>query len=134
MDCVIDTNVLVYELLEDSEHHEKAKELLESVTGCLVPTTVIEEFVHVMNKLGISNNIIKGKMEELLNAADIDVLPISVSNISDAIRLTAKYGLSFRDFNDQLIISAAKAENAQVMTFDLRMAAECSKEGVKTIK
>ena len=44
MKAVIDTNILIYDLVEDSELHKEAEELLDSLEEWLIPSLVIHEF------------------------------------------------------------------------------------------
>jgi len=44
MKAVIDTNILIYDLVEDSEFHKEAGELLDSLEEWLIPSLVIHEF------------------------------------------------------------------------------------------
>ncbi len=133
MECVIDTNVLVYEMVENSDFHKKAEELLDSVDRCLIPTTVIEEFVRVTNGMNIKGSVIHERLEELLNAANMEIIPISHSNISEAAKSILKHKLSFKRFNDELILSVAKSEKLPMLTFDSVFIASCEREGVKSI-
>jgi predicted nucleic acid-binding protein len=134
MECVIDTNVLIYEAIEDSEFHDKTDRLLDKITRRIIPTVVLEEFIYAIAGLGISNNKIGEKIAELTGSAAIDIIPISVSNIENAVGLVSKNNLSFRSFNDQLILSIAKAEKLPLFTFDTKLISVCTNEGVESIK
>ena len=47
MEAVIDTNVLIYEFIEDSEYHNEAKEVLNKIDIIIIPEMVINEFIYV---------------------------------------------------------------------------------------
>ncbi len=133
MECVIDTNVLVYEMVENSDFHEKAEELFDSMNRCIIPTTVIEEFVRVLGNMDVKEVIIYERLEELLNTTKIEIIPISHSNMSEATKSILKHKLSFRRFNDELILSVAKSEKMPLFTFDRKLISRCNDEGVKSL-
>lgn len=131
MECVVDTNVLVYETIEDSELHKEAIVGLEKIERRVIPTVVIEELVYVLKGLSASNEIIKGRVEELLKTEGFDVIPINSNNIYEAVNLVTRHKVSFSKFNDKLILSVAKSEKLPLFTFDKELKAECRKEGVE---
>jgi len=45
MRAAIDTNVLIYDLVEDSEFHKEAEELLDSLEEWLITSIVVHELV-----------------------------------------------------------------------------------------
>jgi hypothetical protein len=55
MRAVIDTSVLIYDLVEDSEFHKEAEELLDSLEEWLIPSIVVHEFVWFLRANGIDN-------------------------------------------------------------------------------
>jgi len=56
-ECVIDTNALVYDTIEDSEHHETARAIIDNLDICIIPSVVLEEFIFTLAKLGLDNKI-----------------------------------------------------------------------------
>ena len=133
MDCVIDTNVLVYEMVEDSELHSAAAAALKKVTKRIIPTIVLEELVYALMQLGVTDSIIKKKLEELLNSEWNQIIPIVPMHMQGAMEVLARHKTSFRRFNDKVILSTAKTEQVPLITFDRELLAECKKEGVDTI-
>ena len=68
MEAVIDTNVLIYEFIEDSEYHNDVKEVLNMLDNIIIPEIVINEFIYVSSKIGVPFNIIKNKILEIYNS------------------------------------------------------------------
>ena len=60
MHAVIDTSVLVYDTVEDSEKHSDAEELLESLDGWLIPSLVLYEYVWFFKRQGIEGVRLRG--------------------------------------------------------------------------
>lgn len=118
MDCVIDTNVLVYDTLEDSELHGLAAETLDTIDRWLLPSVVIEEFVSVMVKLGVKHDFISRKLSELLRGDAVELVPIEPEDFETAAGLISDEGVTFRRFNDKLLISVAKRRGTPLFTLD----------------
>ena len=67
MELVLDTNVLVYDTLEDSENHEKAKKIIDEAEIFCIPSVVAHEFVWVLlKKLNLDAEFIRKKVSEYL--------------------------------------------------------------------
>ncbi len=62
-----DTNVLVYETIEDSTRRADAARMLDSAREIILPSIVIHEYVWVMStKLGVNSLIVAAKLKEYL--------------------------------------------------------------------
>ena len=55
--AVIDTNVLIYDYVEDSEHHRRAEEILDSLDRWVIPVIVIHEFVWFLKGIGLNQGL-----------------------------------------------------------------------------
>jgi len=133
MECVVDTNALVYDMIEDSELHGRASAILDNADRTIVPTVVVEELVHALKQLEIDENAIKDKIEEILTSERMELLPIDSYNIKEAVTLLKKHSVSYRRFNDKLILSVAKNERLPLVTFDRELIAQCKKENVEVL-
>jgi hypothetical protein len=131
MECIADTNILIYDTIEDSEFHQKVSETLDLMDNVMVPSIVLEEFVHAMKQIKVGEDIIRKKSIEILDTYAI--IPISAINMKDSIRILSEENVSFKRFNDKLILSVAKEKNLPLFTFDKELISECKANGVKTI-
>jgi predicted nucleic acid-binding protein len=118
VDCIIDTNVLVYDTIEDSEFHSQAAETLGTLDRWLVPSVVMEEFVSVMTKLGARREFIDRKLSELLESGEVEFVAIEPEDLRAAAALISGERISFRKFNDKLVLSTANRMKAALYTFD----------------
>ena len=98
----VDTNILVYALLDDSPKQRAALDLLQS--GCVISTQVLNEFTNVARK--------KAKLEwqeiqDLSNAIQslAETVPLDVATHNRALTIAQTYGFSFYD---SLIVAAAQ--------------------------
>lgn len=97
----VDTNILVYALLDDSHKQQTALNLLQS--GCVISTQVLNEFTNVARK--------KAKLDwqeihDLSNAIQslTEIVPLGLATHNRALTIAASYGYSFYD---SMIIAAA---------------------------
>lgn len=97
----VDTNILVYALLDDSHKQQTALNLLQS--GCVISTQVLNEFTNVARK--------KAKLEwqetiDLSNAIQslTKIVSLDLAIHNRALTIAASYGYSFYD---SLIVAAA---------------------------
>ena len=131
MECIADTNILIYDTIEDSEFHRKVSETLDLMDNILVPSVVLEEFVHAMKQIDIGEEVIRKKILEILDACTF--VPVGPVNIKDAIKVLTKEGVSSMRFNDKLILSVAKEKSLPLFTFDKELISECKANGVRIL-
>jgi predicted nucleic acid-binding protein len=121
-ECVIDTNALVYDTIEDSEHHETASAIIDSLDIYIIPFVVLEEFIFTLAKLGLDNKIIYEKVLDLLET--FEYLPIEKEDIINALNMIEKEKVSFKKFNDKLILCIAERRKSKLLTFDKELQKE----------
>ena len=97
----LDTNILVYALLDEGHKQKTAFDLLQ--TGCVISTQVLNEFAQVARK---KSKLDWQEIADLSNAiqtlTEITALDKNVHNLG--LEIAAQYGYSFYD---SLIIAAA---------------------------
>ncbi len=105
----VDTNILVYALLDDSHKQQTALNLLKS--GCVISTQVLNEFTNVARK--------KAKLDwqeihELSKAIQslAEIIPLDLTIHNRALTIAESCGYSFYD---SLIIAAASENNCNVL-------------------
>ena len=111
----LNTNILVYALLDEGTKQQTALELLQ--TGCVISTQVLNEFTQVARK--------KAKLEwqeiiELSNAIQTlaEVVSLDKSTHNRGLEIAAQYGYSFYD---SLIVAAAlEAECNLLLSEDMQ--------------
>ncbi len=130
MECVVDTNVLVFDTIEDSEFHELAAATLGKLDRWLVPTVVMEEYATVLGKLGLKRDFIRRKVSELLDPSRAEVVPVEETDLRSATEIISAERVSFRSFNDKLILAVARRRKALLLTFDKDLEGQCRRHGV----
>ena len=131
-EAVIDTNVLVYDMIEDSVFHERAATLLNTLKRMIVPSVVLEEFILVLEQLRISRELIGKKIKEILRSQMV-ILPLEKSDFEVSLDTVLREKISFKKFNDKLILSTAKKMKLPIFTFDAELQKECEKYGLKIL-
>lgn len=67
---LLDTNVLVYDTIGDSEAHSVAVELVDSASEIIIPSIVVHEYIWVMLRPGVNPLFVADKVGEYLNALE----------------------------------------------------------------
>lgn len=119
---VLDTNILVYASIEDSEFHAESLELLNE-RDAVVPQIVIYEFIRVIAELTRSPQFILTKIREL---AEYNILCEPLHVVQKGLELWAERNAPMRELNDFIILAVALMLGAELATYDgkLRKLAE----------
>ncbi len=125
-----DTNLLIYEMIEDAPYHEEAVKIYESANEIFIPSIVLHEFLWVtIKKLGIDKDIIVSKLEEYEMDWRIKFVEIPVKVYKEALR-----GLeNASEVNDMIILFAAKFFDCTLGTFDEKLRKKAQKYKVKVV-
>ena len=68
MTVLVDTNVLVYDTIKNSPHHDIASELIDESEDPIINSLSIVELGFVLPRYGIDNKSVRMKIEELLQS------------------------------------------------------------------
>ncbi len=124
MHAVIDTNVLIYDVVEDSKFHKSAKELLDDLEQWLIPTITIYEFVWFFRGQNFNADETKELLEQYINSPKCKVVPDNGEFTNRAFELLK--GLSLSRFNDMIILAVAERYGA-IATFDRKLRSKAKK-------
>jgi len=95
-----DTNVLVYETIEDSPHHVEATELIDSARELLVTPIVLHEYTWVMiRKLHVPASFVAAKISEYLEDPRTKYVTEPLAVINKALGLLEKGYIQPRELN-----------------------------------
>ncbi len=129
-----DTNVLVYETVEDSLRHADAARILDSAREIILPSIVIHEYVWVMTrKLSVSPLVVAAKLKEYMEAPRTKYTAEPLHALTSALKMLAEAQASPREVNDFTVIATAKHYEAIIASFDAELKTYASRLGVETI-
>ncbi len=134
MTMLVDTNVLVYDTIENSIHHDRASELIDGSENSIINLLSIIEFGFVLPRYGIDNDSVRMKLEELLDDDYFTVSWLSGKTLEEVSVFMVENRLSFRDFNDWIIAYDAYSRNVPLATFDKVLSKKCKKLGIEVIE
>ena len=134
MTVLVDTNVLVYDTIENSSHHDSASELIDESEDPIINSLSIVELGFVLPRYGIDNESVRMKIEELLHSDYFTVSWISGKMIEQVSAFMVENKLSFREFNDWIIAYDAYSRNVPLVTFDKILQKKCKKLGIQVIE
>jgi predicted nucleic acid-binding protein len=128
MDLVIDTNILIYDFIENSEYHREVKEKTRNKL-LIVPTNILIEFILVCKKLDIDDKEIYKKVEEILE--NCFIVEIDESLIKEAISICKEHKIDLKEINDIILLSISKKFGCYLYTYDKKLRKIGNKLGVK---
>ena len=134
MTVLFDTNVLVYDTIENSPHHDNASELIDESADPMINSLSIVELGFVLPRYGIDNESVRMKIDELLHSDYFRVSWLSGKNMERVSTFVVENKLSFRDFNDWIIAFDAYSRNVPLVTFDKILQKKCKKLGIQVIE
>jgi predicted nucleic acid-binding protein len=134
MTVLVDTNVLVYDTIENSSHHDSASELIDESEDPIINSLSIVELGFVLPRYGIDNESVRIKIEELLHSDYFTVSWLSGKMMEKVSSFMVENKLSFRGFNDWIIAYDAYSRNVPLVTFDKILQKKCKKLGIQVIE
>lgn len=130
MKAVIDTNVFIYSLVEDSQFHREAVNLLFSIDTWLVPSIVFYELYWFFRDQGLKSRKIEPLILQILDSKNCKVVPDNGEYLRRALKLNRE--LSSSMFNDMVVL--AVAEKFKVLaTYDKKLRTKARKAGIKIL-
>ena len=134
MTVLIGTNVLVYDTIENSPHHDSASEFVDESEDPIINSLSIVELGFVLPRYGIDNESVRMKIEELLHSDYFTVSWLSGKMMEKVSSFMVENKLSFRDFNDWIIAYDAYSRKVPLATFDKILQKKCKKLGIQVIE
>jgi len=128
--AIIDTNVLVFDTLEDSEFHREASSGLDSLDGWGLPSIVFHELVWFFKSQQIAVSRATAKVKEYLTNEKTNF----VSSSADDIMFASSKMKNLRAYNDLVILSAAVRTGLPLYSFDEDLKANARRHGVKLFR
>ena len=129
-----DTNVLVYDAIENSPHHDEATKIIDGSENFVINSLSIVELGFVLPRYGIDNDSVRIKLDELLHSDYFTISWLSGKILEGVSSFMVKNNLSFRDFNDWIIAYDAHLKSVPLVTFDKTLSKKCKKLGIQVIE
>jgi len=130
MRAAIDTNVLIHDLVEDSEFHKEAEELLDGLEEWLIPSIVVHEFVWFLRAIGIDN---VEYVRSYVTNEKAKILCDDDGVIGKALEILIKERLSLSRYNDVVILAHAIESESPLATKDKALKGLARGHGVEVI-
>lgn len=125
-EAVVDTNAIIYYVVEDSPMHVEAEALLDGLDVWHMPTVVIHELVWFFKKTAPEEG--GGVLRALLEYEK------AVIHCEDAATLRGAVGAGLTHYNDSVVILTARKLGLPLVTFDARMAKRAKAYGVSVLR
>ncbi|EQD29020.1 PilT domain-containing protein [mine drainage metagenome] len=134
MKTMVDTNVLVYDAIENSPHHYRACEIIDETGDPSINSLSIVELGFVLPRYGIDRDKVGLKLEEVLHSDYFTISWLSAKMLEETSAFMVENSLSFRDFNDWIIAYDAHSRNLPLVTFDKTLTKKCKRLGIEVIE
>jgi len=131
--AVIDTNVLIYDCVEDSIYHSEASDILDSLKFWYIPIIVLFEFVWFFRAEGLSIHEIYDLIIQYLEDPRCRVISIRTDIFVEALSIIRDEKLSLARINDKTIVLTAKNLKIPIATFDEKLRKQASKIGIEVL-
>jgi predicted nucleic acid-binding protein len=122
--------VLVFDTFEDSEFHKEASSGLDSLEGWSLPSMVFHELVWFFKSQGIEIRRTIKKVDEYLTNQKANFVPTT----ADDVRFATSRMKSNGDYNDLVILSAARRLDLPLFSFDHDLREIAERNSVKTLR
>ncbi len=133
MDAVIDTNVLIYDTIENSPFHKKAGELIDQLGDPVISSVSIIEVGFILPRYGLEGKQSIEKLEELLSGEWCTISWLSSKNLPEITSFILENQLNFRNFNDWIIAHEARSRGISLATFDQDLIKTCKDIGISVL-
>ncbi|OYT54464.1 MAG: hypothetical protein B6U77_02765 [Candidatus Hecatellales archaeon ex4484_218] len=133
MEVIVDTNILVYETVEDSIYHKDVMEKLEKIDVPYLLTNILIEFILVMKKLGLEENFIVNKVLEILEDKRIRLFSIKSVDFKEALKIIGQEKMNTGKINDKIVLALARKNKLPIYTYDKQLKRQAKNLGIGTI-
>jgi len=133
-EVVVDTNVYIHAVIQDSAKHREARNLIGSFSKIHLPIIVIYEIVWALRKLGLNGDKINEVLESIINDSRVKVVPDEAGkNSLQAMHHIISEKIDTANFNDKVILATALGLKLPIVTYDRELKKEASARGLETI-
>ena len=127
---IVDTNVLFAYTVEDHEHHETARGIIENGEDLATTPEVFSEFAFLLWKYGVNNAEI---LEEYLRSPYFRIVYEPRAWLAAVLTLKDEK-ISLLRYNDTVLIHTARMLNAPVASFDAQLIRHAKRLGARVIE
>jgi len=132
-EAVVDTNVFIHAIVEDSDLHGEARALLYSLDRWYVPTIVLYELVWFFKRVGLDVAEVRRCIEAVLSSTRCVVVPDTGRCTRRALSMIVQGAASLKHFNDLVILSTAIETCRRIATYDGKLRSIAEKYGVEVL-
>lgn len=129
-----DTNVLIYDTVEDSEHHEEAATVIDEAREVIIPSIVVHEYIWAMFKIvQVPPSFLVIKLREYLGDPRVAYVLEPARVLIEALEMLEEDGESLREANDYVILAASLHYGSKLATFDGKLRARAVRRGIEVV-
>ena len=134
MKVLLDTNVLVYDTVEDSDYHGEAARIVDEAKEIYIPSIVVHEYIWVMLKtVQAPPTFVSQKIKEYIEDPRVVYILELPEILAYALKFLEEDKASAKEVNDYIILATAFHYNLVLATFDKELKSRAVKRGLKVI-
>jgi len=134
MRVLLDTNVLVYDTVEDSDYHGEAARIVDEAREIYVPSIVVHEYIWVMLKtVQAPSTFVSRKIREYVEDPRVVYILEPPEILAYALKILEEDKASAKEINDYIILATALHYNLVLATFDKELKSRAAKRGLKVV-
>jgi len=127
-----DTNLLVYDTVENSENHNDAAKIIDEAEKIIVPSIVIHEYIWVMLRVVQAPlSFIAFKVCEYLEDPRVIYMLETADVIVGALKMLEENKEDSREINDYIILAMALRQKSTLATFDQKLRKKALEKGLE---
>lgn len=131
---IADTDILVYDTIENSEKHFEASTLLDDADRIYLPSIVLHEFLWLaLRKLKLGVRAVKNKIEEYFSDARFYYVCENSEIFTTAMEMLAEDNAPPTKINDYILLVFAKRLGVELATYDVELREIARKRGVAVV-
>ncbi|GAB6946166.1 PIN domain-containing protein [Vulcanisaeta sp. JCM 16161] len=132
-EAVIDTNALIFYIVEDSREHARAVRALNDLDRWFLPHVVIYELAWFFRSINLPRDRAVDILSDLINYRKV-ILVCDDDVIKWVLRIMRNAGWGLGSFNDLVILGTAYELGKPLLTFDEELRKRARRVGVRVLE
>ena len=129
-----DTNVLIYDTVEDSGYHDEAARVVDEAREIVIPSIVVHEYLWAMLRIvQAAPSFVVLKVREYLEDPRTTYIHEPMEAIAKALRMLEADREGVGEVNDYIVLATALHFDLTLATFDRKLKERALRRGVRVV-
>ena len=132
-EAVIDTNALIFYIVEDAREHAKAVKVLDGLDRWFLPHIVIYELTWFFKSINLSRERALDILSSVISHRKV-ILVCNDDVIKWVLHVMRGSDWGLGSFNDLMVLGTARVLNKPLLTFDEKLRRRAKRLGVEVLE